>query len=105
MFRPPKFEKKLGEDGLYWYHFDEEWDRKRVMQGNRIILLTLLILIISLALLGTYVYKNTEALKANPLVYAANEIEGLWCSCTNLNADGSTGSFSFDKDGIEIMKY
>jgi len=105
MFRPPKFRKELKEDGLYWYHFDEEWDRKRVMEGNRIMLITLLILIASMALLGTYVYNNTEAIKTNPLVYAANEIESLRCSCNSLNADGSTGSFTFDKEGIEIMRY
>ena len=104
MFKPPTYQKKLHEDGLYWYNFPEEWDRKRIMYGNTIMTFTLIVLIISMAFLAVVVTKNIQEVRANPLLYGARKLGGgTECTCTKLNAAGELIMFHFDNESMKLL--
>lgn len=69
-------------DGEKWFRFSSGWDRFRYHWGN----IVTTILIILLVTMMVYSYKNIEAIKTTPLLYAAqknldNTGEELSCTC------------------------
>lgn len=105
MFKKPQFERKLHEDGRYWYHFEEDWDRKRVMYGNSIMTATLVVLIVSMIFLGVSLTRNVTEVRANPLTYGAELLGGdTRCSCMKINSQGEVVMFEFDEERMWVTQ-
>jgi len=101
----PPVDWKVTEDGERWFKFNSRFDSFKYFYGHWLSIILFIIVIISIILVGSYIYKNKVAFFENPLTYGIKQIEeksegSISCSCFMTREDFPSTSFVLDREGM-----